>query len=338
MDRMPGGRRAISSLLASLLLMAIAIAPGSPLRSDVSAEVPVLCTAGEVEFGIESFTPPVCYLDIVLDESTFPGPGGDGIIGSVPAGQDFTFDVLIREFVFDEVATDDCASASTITVELWPSFGEPEGPSDTWTETAAAGVATFTESVGEPGVYYLTASAEVPAECATDVWDAPPTDDFEVTEPGIVVVCGAEPCDGTLTSESGGTTATIHAGPGATITASFSSLDEAEFTQCKNFPPRDADGVLTFDVTGGGSKTITFVVDGSNQSKICWNQPTTFLNRSGKPAPADPLGGFTDFLPGCDSKAPAGPCILKTESSTKDANKPATTIEVLGPPGDPKMY
>ena len=209
------------------------------------------------------------------------------------------------------------------------------------TGEAANGIAEFTISVEEPGIYYFDAFSEE-SSCESVVMPDFWSDSFEVTEgPGIVFVCPPEEaCDTPpITSESGLTTATIHAEGGAVITAYFSTLDEAGFTECPDHPQVDPTGVLTFDVSEG-AKTITFIVPSESNGKVCWNSPNAFTQRNGQPAAEDPAapGTYTGVLPDCSKKSTAGPCVLKVTNPDKKANNPSKTIQVQAPAGDPKMY
>ena len=119
MSRVPGGRRVLAGLLTSSLLMTLAVLPGSPFHGTALAEES-FCPEIVEEF--ESFGAPTCYLHIDLNDSTFPGSGGEGIVGTVPAGVPFTFNVRVQDSAGSggNVVTDDCASSSMITVTLHP--------------------------------------------------------------------------------------------------------------------------------------------------------------------------------------------------------------------------
>jgi len=334
MSRVPGGRRVMAGLLASSLLMALAVLPASPFHSRVSASGETSdCSAsqGGATSGSDFYT---CLLRV-----EFPAqPGltcGEGCFLEIPAGSVFTTTVTV--FASDnltQITTDTCAAVVPITLTLWENGGgfAPLLPGESVTETAVGGEATFHFAVANPGSYYLEAT--VSDETCGNTFNSGFSDTFSVTE-GVVVTCPpTEPCTTDPIVSTGGTTVTITGAAGATITAAFIPIADAQFTACKGQAPHDPDNVLSFD-SDTGSKTLTVVVNGKPPITVCWNTPTaSFKQRDGKMSKFDSINGvFYGLLPNCKGKHPTGPCILSVKSPKGSTT---TTVKVLAPDGDPK--
>jgi hypothetical protein len=169
----------------------------------------------------------------------------------------------------------------------------------------------------------LTLTAGNTASCSITNTFIPPT------------TCTRTSCSAQTTSPDG-TVAAITAGPGSTITASFSTLAAAGFAGCTAFPlpPSLARSVLTLDVTGSRwPKLIKWVEPGTGPIRICWNAPTPFRQRGGGMSPADGIAGYSGVLPDCLSLRPTLPCVSPT---VKKAG--VRTIWILAPAGDPHGY
>jgi len=168
-----------------------------------------------------------------------------------------------------------------------------------------------------------------------------PDSTIEITDGTVVVPCELDvTCIADVPPAPNGTTAKIDAGTGGgTITAFFSALGDAGpdgdgFTNCKGTDAGATD-VLTFDVVGGTQpKTITVVYPRTPMLKICWHTDTTFKQKDGKMAKADPLGGFTGILPNCPKMHPVGPCVLSVKTPRGSTT---TTVKILAPVGDPSV-
>ena len=342
MSRVPGGRRVLAGLLASSLLMALAVLPASPFHSSVAASGETSdCSAsqGGPTSGSDFYQ---CQLRVEFP----PQPGlicGEGCFLEVPAGSDFTTTVrVLASDGFTQITTDTCGAVVPITLTLWENGGgfAPLLPGESVTETAVGGEATFHFAVANPGSYYL--QADVTDETCANTFNSGFSDNISVTEGGTVVVpCELDvTCIADVPPAPNGTTAKIDAGTGGgVITAFFSALGDAGpdgtgFTNCKGTSVGATD-VLTFDVVGGTQpKTITVVYPRTPMLKICWHTDTTFKQKDGKMAKADPLGGFTGLLPNCKKMNPVGPCILSIKTPRGGTT---TTVKVLAPVGDPSM-
>jgi hypothetical protein len=244
-------------------------------------------------------------------------------------------------------ATNPTGTPHTVTATLTDPDGAPiEGRSIAFTvggvnsgsgtgTTDASGHATFTytgTNVGQDQINACTvgevtcdgsASASATKDWTTPATQCPPTQ-----------TCTSDP----ITSSSGQTSASVTAGPGATITASFSTLAQANYTACGGIEPRDASGVLTFDATGSNlPKLLKLVVANTKPFKVCWNAPTRFRVAGGGWSAADPIAGagFTGILPNCVSTKPTMPCVLPV---IVKKTAPTANVYILAPAGDPKAF
>ena len=111
MSRVPGGRRVIAGLLASSLLMALAVMPGSPFRTPlVSADdTPSDCSSEQGGSEAPDFL--TCYLEV------FVPPCSGECEFEVPAGTEFTTHVLVKAQNSTQVTTG-CAATVPITLTL----------------------------------------------------------------------------------------------------------------------------------------------------------------------------------------------------------------------------
>ncbi len=320
MLRVPGGRRVFAGLLFSSMMMALAILPGSGLSGSAAAIAPESCPEYEEYPGTPGF--PTCYLDI------------EGTPATIAEGALFSFEVRVED-AEGVLVTGDCASDDLITV----TDGQEGDTLDV--VLAVDGIATFTNvSLSDPGEHELVAFVNGYDEtCGTALYG---TSEFIlVTEAGPAgtqcpptEACTSDP----ITSPSGETAASITAGPGALITASFSTLADANYTACAGTEPRDAGGVLTFDATGTNlPKLVKLEVVNGRPIKVCWNAPERFKKAGGGWSAADPIpgAGFTGLLPNCLSIRPTLPCVLPAIAKR---NAPTITVYVLAPAGDPKAF
>ena len=242
---------------------------------------------------VDQRLPPTCYLDI------------EGVPASVGDGVPFSFVVRVEDAAGGggALVTGDCASTSDITV-----YDGVEGPVLTGGPVRAiAGVATFNNvTVSGAGSHTLYAYA-TPLDCSTFVvYDS---QQFQVT---TGTVCPpTQICTSPTITSPDGTTATITAGPGSTITASFSTLAQANFTACPTYAPTHPNSVLTFNVTHSRLPKLLKLVENvvAGPIRVCWNAPTRFRQRGGTPSSADPKGGFTGLLPDCLTWNPTLPCV-----------------------------
>lgn len=201
--------------------------------------------------------------------------------------------------------------------------------------TNASGQATFTYTGTNAGQDQINACTAIEESC-DGAASASATKDWN---PGVTITCPAtQTCEATTTSSSGQTSASVTAGPGATITASFSTLAQANYTACGGIEPRDASGVLTFDATGSNlPKLLKLVVANTKPFKVCWNAPTRFRVAGGGWSAADPIAGagFTGILPNCVSTKPTLPCVLPV---IVKKTAPTANVYILAPAGDPKAF
>lgn len=320
MLRVPGGRRVIAGLLFSAMMMALAILPGSGLSGSAAANAPGSCPLVADDYYSDGW--PTCYLDI------------EGAPASVAEGESFGFVVRVEDAA-GALVTGDCASSHPITVTDGQE-GEILGVIE-----AVAGVATFTNvSLSGVGEHELIAFYNDYDETCDSSLEGT-TEFILVTEAGPAgtqcpptQACTSDP----ITSPSGETAASITAGPGALITASFSDLPTANYTACAGTEPRDAGGVLTFDATGTNlPKLVKLEVVNGRPIKVCWNAPERFKKAGGGWSAADPIpgAGFTGLLPNCLSIRPTLPCVLPAIAKR---NAPTITVYILAPAGDPKAF
>ena len=314
MSRVPGGRRVIAGLLASSLLMGLAVMPGSPFHtSEVAAAGSSDCSVAEGSYtGFYN-----CTLDVVLD----PAICDEGC--SVPAGVAFTTHVFVKNADNTTRVTTGCASTSVITLKLFQAEGEGFVEVRSLTKTAVGGDAKFTLSVALPGPSFFRATAVVPTGCL-NVFNGPSdSQSFDV-------VCPSN-CSDTIISD-GGTTAFVELAGGGTFDPgfpNFSDLTGAGIgSPCKNGVPTDPTGVLNISVSGGTKTIITLVVAGNAPLPVCWHSPVVFKQADGKLANADLSGGFTGLLPTCKANSPVGPCVL-SQSPQGPKPVPQTVIKIL---------
>lgn len=189
--------------------------------------------------------------------------------------------------------------------------------SGTTTVDAVGGVATFPGiSIDQSGLSY-TLSADTSAVAIDPAASAP----FNIADVGKQ--CPAGPCaSGTVTE--GGTSASELASGGSdgdllSLYVSVESLDCANYTETS--------AVVTFDVTGERTKSVTITIAKSSSLKpskvrVCFASPTAFVDRSGATVN---LG----LLPDCGVSV--APCVASVR-----VVKGNIVTTFLAPAGDPK--
>jgi hypothetical protein len=311
MKRVPQ-HRPLASILAFLALIAFAILPLGSVAN--AASNPTICQPGEE---VNS-----CFLEIVAPQS-------------VAVGQPFTVKVVLFEYGFESSdiplpKSDFCASKTVVSLDLY----QGESFVATTSSKASAGVATFSVTVLSGGSWSLVAHVDHPEGGSNCGY----FDDGFADFTAVVVPAGQPiaPCPDNVSCDQetsgSGTAATLFADTG-TFSASFQPFDSV--LGCGDGGPLDPNGVLSFNLTGGGdsNKTIVFalspslVTKGIGQYNVCWNSTNPFT----------PLGGGAPvnvgYLPNCSPHA-GPPCVLyKTSGQHNDA-----FIGILAPPGDPLAY
>jgi hypothetical protein len=322
MARVNRRRRSRAWIAAVLLAWSVLLPSIAASGAVVSATYYPQCKAPTSDFTASSTA--VCELEIVSAPS------------EATTGEPFS--VTVRILKNGAPLTSGACASGTLSVALLESDasvvdGDP---------AVSGGVATFDVTIGEAGTYHLLIDFEPQPYTNCGAVGGVGSDAIEVTDPGVVVTCPPNTiCTASTASASGNALADITASGGATITAGFSTLGQADYTACGGVNPRDAGGVLTFDVTSGKLiKVVKFTLKAALASGplkdygICWNAPTTFKTAGGSNAAADPLGGFTGLLSNCLSINPKLPCIaLRAKNSAGDVS-----LWVLAKPGDPKGY
>ena len=189
--------------------------------------------------------------------------------------------------------------------------------SGTTTVNAIGGVATFPGiSIDQSGLNYTLAAST--AAVAIDPGASAP---FNIADVGKQ--CPAGPCSsGTVTD--GGTSASELASGGA-FGDLLSLYVSVEPLDCTNYTETSA--VVTFDVTGSRTKSITITIakaSGQKPSKVrvCFGSPTAFVDRSGATVN---LG----LLPDCGVSA--APCVTSVRVVKGNI---VTTFQA--PAGDPR--
>jgi hypothetical protein len=185
------------------------------------------------------------------------------------------------------------------------------------TQAASSGIATFpTLSIDRTALDYTLV-----ASTSSGSIDPGASGPFDIVDVGKN--CPAGPCSsGNVVN--GNTTATETASAGAsgdqlTLAVSVEPLDCPGYTEVS--------AVVTFDVTGIRTKTVTITVPksvaGSPKSRqVCYSAPTPFVDRSGNLV-------TTGLLPDCT--AAAAPCKLEAKVVKKQVQ-----VTLLAPAGDPK--
>lgn len=182
---------------------------------------------------------------------------------------------------------------------------------------AVGGVATFPGiSIDQSGLSY-TLSAGTTTVAIDPTVSAP----FNIADVGKQ--CPAGPCASGTVSEGGTSASELTSGGSAgdllSLYVSVESLD------CTSYIETSA--VVTFDVTGARTKSVTITIPKSSSLKpskvrVCFSSPTSFVDRSGATVN---LG----LLPDCG--VTVAPCV---ESVRVVKGKIVTTFQA--PPGDPK--
>ena len=205
------------------------------------------------------------------------------------------------------------------------------------TGVLAGGVVSWPElELDEPGTYTLSASLGG-TYCSAASDEAPIT----VESPGVQVTCPSNAvCTASLDSDSGNASAAITAGPGATITAAFGTLD---YTACGGShagrsgrcpdvrrhqrqasqagPADDRPLDRRHDETRELQGLLEFADQVQDGQRDLGDRAIRQV-------------AFTGNLPNCLSKDPTLPCILlRTKNSAGDVS-----MYVIAKPGDPKGY
>jgi len=182
---------------------------------------------------------------------------------------------------------------------------------------AVGGVATFPSlSIDRTGLRYTLGATTTEAGI-----DPGASDPFDVVDVGKT--CPSGPCQsGNVTS--GSTTAAETASAGAvgdqlTLALSVEALD------CPGYAELSA--VVTFDVTGERTKTITITIPktagvSASARQVCFSSPTPFVDRSGATV-------NTGLLPDCT--VAQAPCVV-----SKKVVKKTIVVTFATPAGDPR--
>lgn len=185
------------------------------------------------------------------------------------------------------------------------------------TQAAVGGVATFpTLSIDRTGLGYTLVATTTTASI-----DPGGSGPFDVVDVGKA--CPSGPCSsgnvtvGTTTA-SESTSAGV-AGDQLTLALSVEALDCAGYAEVS--------AVVTFDVTGTRTKSVTITVPKStggnaNSKQVCYSSPNPFVDRSGATV-------TTGLLPNCS--VAVAPCRLSSKLV-----KRSFVVTFLAPAGDPK--
>lgn len=300
------GRRAITAVLSSMLLMAAMCIPLVGIA--VADTPPNNCQTIEGESETSFST---CYLDIAAPSS-------------VRTGVAFTVQVRVTTDETRQVVanTDPCGSKAAITLDL-----VGEGYEDSQTVNASAGIATFSFTIpfGSSGEYALFAegpSGDITVATATDCgsYNYVPdgTELMAVDIPADSPIAPCPPDTNCVQATSGsGTQATLIADEGTTWIPQFPPdfFGAAIPTgNCSSGGPIDPNGVLGFELDGTTTtKVIILALDmslvdkGIGQYNVCWNQPTPFLTLAGTMS-------MTGDLPNCKGRDQVAPCVISRTS------------------------
>jgi hypothetical protein len=148
---------------------------------------------------------------------------------------------------------------------------------------------------------------------------------FDIVD--VAKECGAGPCssgEGYVTD--GSTKARIETSDGASGDMLFFSVSPGPLN-CARY--KETSSLVTFDVTGSRTKTVTVVVPrtsvrGLASYQVCYNSSNRFRNRAGRLA-------NTGLLPDCAAVASAPPCVV-----SKGFEGNTVVIVFSAPLGDPK--
>jgi hypothetical protein len=308
MSHVPIGRRAMTAVLSSMLLMAAVCIPLVGIA--VAATPPNNC---EPFAGDSEVTGSTCWLDIAAPSS-------------VRTGVAFTVQVRVTKDESREVVanTDPCGSKAAITLSLFAVGDGTEFVSDQ-TANASAGIATFSLTIDDSGEYELVAegpggevSAAATADCdnTSYIFDEAPLMAVDIPADSPIAPCPPDTNCVQATSDSG-TQATLIADEG-TVWEPRQGSDFFGPTipsgNCTSGVPIDPNGVLGFELDGlTETKVIILALDmslvdkGIGQFNVCWNQPTEFLTLTGSTA-------MTGDLPNCKGRDQVAPCVLSRTS------------------------
>lgn len=313
MSHVPIGRRAITAVLSSMLLMAAMCIPLVGIA--VADTPPNNCQTFEGESETSFST---CYLDIAAPSS-------------VRTGVAFTVQVRVTTNESREVVanTDPCGSKAAITLRLFNDTGEGEVFVSDQTANASAGIATFSLTIDDSGEYELVAegpgggdvSATATADCdnTSYIFDEAPLMAVDIPADAPIAPCPPDTSCVQATSNSG-TQATLIASEGSAWTPKpqpgtnpdfpyFSPVNATD--QCGSSSPTDPNGVLGYSLTttdGTTTGVIILAIDPRGQGvglfNVCWTQSIAFT----------PLGGgppvTTGDLPNCKQRDQIAPCVI----------------------------
>jgi hypothetical protein len=327
MSHVPIGRRAMTAVLCSMVLMAAVFIPLVGIA--VAATPPNNCESfadGETSFS-------TCWLDIAAPSS-------------VRTDVAFTVQVRVTTNETREVVanTDPCGSKAAITLSLWAA-GDGLVFVDDQTVNASAGIATFSLTIEDSGDYELVAegpggdlSAAATADCENTsyVLDEAPLMAVDIPADSPIAPCPPDTNCVQATSGSG-TQATLIADEGTEWIPQFGAdfFGAAIPTgNCTSGGPIDPNGVLGFQLDEGAEGTETKVIilaldmnlvdKGIGQFNVCWNQPTPFMTLTGSTA-------MTGDLPNCKGRDQVAPCVLSRTSGQNNVG----FFSVLAPADDP---
>jgi hypothetical protein len=214
-------------------------------------------------------------------------------------------------------ANDDLITSSTVPVSLSIVTNPGGGTLSGTAVNAVGGIATFSAlSINRTGLGYTLGATTT----ATAI-DPGTSNAFDIVDVGKD--CPAGPCQsGNVTSGNTTvqeTTSSGIAGDQLTLALSVEPLD------CTGYV--EASAVVTFDVTGSRTKTITITISKSagmsaNSRQVCFSSPTPFVDRFGSTV-------TTGLLPDC-TISPA-PCKLSSK-----AVKKTIVVTLSAPSGDPR--
>lgn len=327
MSHVPIGRRAMTAVLSSMLLMGAVFIPLVGIA--VAATPPSNCEAFADESSEE--TGSTCWLDIAAPSS-------------VRTAVAFTVQVRVTTDATNATVakTDPCGSKAAITLSL-----SSEGYSDTQTVNASAGIATFSFTIpfGESGEYFLFAegpggdvSAAATADCDNTFYVSDSATLMAVDIPADSPIAPCPPDTNCVQATSNsGTQATLIADQGTSSWTDVGFQGTIPGGDCAGDPRLDPNGVLRFFLTGTtDNKVIIFALDNSQVMKgiglfnVCWSQPTPFMSNTGQLV-------TTGNLPTCKGKDQVAPCVASKVSGKHNVAF-LTVLADADDPNDPFGY